>query len=104
MMTTIQAQSTKQALTTDRYNLYSHLTRAIYGDCACNKAEAVSEFDYTLEWWRRIVQEATKQCEVIVKVMDGEHKPCLCTPGHAGGHNPFSPNPFMLGVKTDAKK
>lgn len=77
MMTTIQAQSTKQALTT----------------------EAVSEFDYTLEWWRRIVTETTKQCGVIVKLMDGEHKPCLCTPGHAGGHNPFSPNPFMLSIR-----
>jgi hypothetical protein len=38
-------------------------------------------------------------CNKLVKAaFNGELKPCLCVFGHAGGCNPFSPNPYMAVV------
>jgi hypothetical protein len=39
-------------------------------------------------------------CKKLVTVIGGQEKPCLCIPGHAGGCNPFSPNPYMSVVKS----
>lgn len=65
------------------------------------KRESITEEDYTLPFIRTLIQmeKDFKRCDVLVKTTEGEHKPCLCSPGHAGGHNPFSPNPFMFAVK-----
>jgi hypothetical protein len=45
-------------------------------------------------------------CYKPVKTVDNYLLPCLCTPGHAGGCNPFSPNPNMAIVipKADLPK
>jgi hypothetical protein len=40
-------------------------------------------------------------CGVLVKLTEGEMKPCLCHVGHVGGHNPFSPNPYMVPTLPD---
>jgi hypothetical protein len=37
-------------------------------------------------------------CNKLVKTVDVEMKPCLCVLGHAGGCNPFSPNPYMAAL------
>lgn len=70
------------------------------------KPASITEEEYTLPFVRTFIHMADtfKPCGILVKTMNGDHKPCLCSPGHAGGHNPFSPNPFMLAVRTDAKK
>ncbi len=39
-------------------------------------------------------------CGVLVKTVNNK-RPCLCELGHAGGHNPFSPNPYMLPTLPD---
>jgi hypothetical protein len=39
-------------------------------------------------------------CGVLVKTVD-KLLPCLCSVGHAGGHNPFSPNPYMIPTLPD---
>src|SRR5208337_4251567 len=37
-------------------------------------------------------------CNKPVRTVDGDYRPCLCSLGHAGGCNPFSPNPYMAVV------
>ena len=47
------------------------------------------------------------KCGKLVKTIESVVKPCLCEFGHAGGCNPFSPNPYMAGIvtpKTAAEK
>ena len=34
-------------------------------------------------------------CNKAVKMVENQYRPCLCEIGHAGGCNPFSPNPYM---------
>jgi hypothetical protein len=45
-------------------------------------------------------------CNKSVKTVENQYRPCLCEIGHAGGCNPFSPNPYMgLAIsKTDLPK
>jgi hypothetical protein len=38
------------------------------------------------------------QCGKPIKTVDNAVFPCLCARGHAGGCNPFSPNPYMAVV------
>jgi hypothetical protein len=40
-----------------------------------------------------------KLCGKIVRTVELQNRPCVCELGHAGGCNPFSPNPNMTGVK-----
>jgi len=37
-------------------------------------------------------------CGKLIKNYEGIMQPCLCSLGHAGGCNPFSPNPYMAVV------
>lgn len=34
-------------------------------------------------------------CNKPVRTFENSYRPCLCEIGHAGGCNPFSPNPYM---------
>jgi hypothetical protein len=34
-------------------------------------------------------------CGKEITIQNGDRQPCKCKPGHAGGCNPFSPNPYM---------
>ena len=45
-------------------------------------------------------------CGKLIRTADHDLKPCLCELGHAGGCNPYSPNPFMavLIVKDNLPK
>ena len=37
-------------------------------------------------------------CNRPVTTVNSSVKPCLCVAGHAGGCNPFSPNPYMAAT------
>jgi hypothetical protein len=34
-------------------------------------------------------------CNKKITIQNGDSQPCKCVRGHAGGCNPFSPNPYM---------